>query len=270
MFRSCNFPKIDPVNTPHPLRHVLAAVLVLLALAVSTARLQAQGAPPMLTDDPDTPGNHHWEINIFGTFEHSPSSQTSEAPTFDFNYGLGDRLQLTYEISYLEKRDNGEPSQSGLSDSTVGVKYRFYDAGEDGTKISAYPQVNFENPGSSTVAKGLEDKGTSLILPMELETTLGPVILTTEAGHVVHTADKDSWFWGLNFGHEFTKKLNIGFEAYTIFNERFSRSELIGDVGGHYDIDEHNTFFILVGKDLHNQIDERVHFIGIVGWQFNL
>ena len=36
--------------------------LAILMVAVGAAR--AQGGPPLVTDDPDTPGDGHWEINL--------------------------------------------------------------------------------------------------------------------------------------------------------------------------------------------------------------
>jgi len=40
----------------------LSALLFLASLFVPVLCL-GQGGPPMITDDPDTPGNKHWEIN---------------------------------------------------------------------------------------------------------------------------------------------------------------------------------------------------------------
>jgi hypothetical protein len=48
-------------------RYLKAAAFILLpALAL------AQGGPPFLSDDPDTPGNKHWEINLGFLGERSP------------------------------------------------------------------------------------------------------------------------------------------------------------------------------------------------------
>ena len=49
----------------------------------------------MITDDPGTPGNGKWEINLPIAFEHRPEEWTMDAPGIDLNYGLGDHIQLT-------------------------------------------------------------------------------------------------------------------------------------------------------------------------------
>jgi hypothetical protein len=52
----------------------------------------------MRTDDPGTPGNRTWEINIACTQTFSPIEREIETPLLDINYGLGDRIQLKFEI----------------------------------------------------------------------------------------------------------------------------------------------------------------------------
>jgi hypothetical protein len=52
----------------------------------------AQGGPPLLTDDPGTPGNRKWEINIANTQFFSPGENEIETPLLDINYGLVSRV----------------------------------------------------------------------------------------------------------------------------------------------------------------------------------
>jgi len=40
-----------------------------------TAQVLAQGGPPLLTDDPGTPGHRNWEINIASTHFRSPGER---------------------------------------------------------------------------------------------------------------------------------------------------------------------------------------------------
>lgn len=76
----------------------LGGLLLLLGAAPS---LRAEGSPPLITDDPGTPGDGHWEINIGVSTEKRPGARASELPLLDLNYGVGDRLQLKYEVPYL-------------------------------------------------------------------------------------------------------------------------------------------------------------------------
>jgi hypothetical protein len=55
-----------------------------------------QGGPPFRTDDPETPGDHHWEIKFGSIGDRNPAAGAYQVPDFDINYGLGDRIQLKY------------------------------------------------------------------------------------------------------------------------------------------------------------------------------
>ena len=73
----------------------------------------AQAGPPFFTNDPGTPGNANWEINIASAQSIGRGSSAYQVPQIDLNYGLGDRVQLTYEIPYVVQTSSGEPRQSG-------------------------------------------------------------------------------------------------------------------------------------------------------------
>src|SRR5881296_2238700 len=66
-------------------------VVALLALGGRDAR--AQGGPPLITDDPDTPGPGYWEINLSAITEKSHRERRVEGPLADINYGVGHRIQ---------------------------------------------------------------------------------------------------------------------------------------------------------------------------------
>ena len=51
----------------------------------------------MLTDDPGTPGSAVWEINIAYLEQRTGTERVRSFPHADFNYGVGDRIQLKYE-----------------------------------------------------------------------------------------------------------------------------------------------------------------------------
>ncbi len=78
-----------------PMRRLLPALLLFAPFAFA-ALARAQGGPPFITDDPGTPGNHHWEINFGWIANHNPGQSYYEIPDVDLNYGWGDRIQLKY------------------------------------------------------------------------------------------------------------------------------------------------------------------------------
>jgi hypothetical protein len=52
----------------------------------------------MLTDDPDTPGDGHWENNLAIIATHTSGRWVLAAPDADLNYGWGER-DLKPEVS---------------------------------------------------------------------------------------------------------------------------------------------------------------------------
>ncbi|HUA00610.1 MAG TPA: hypothetical protein VMB02_09785, partial [Candidatus Aquilonibacter sp.] len=87
--------------------------LVWLLLAAGSAF--AQGGPPYYTNDPGTPGNLDWEINFgYMPFYYTDHS-LSHTPDVDINFGIGDRIQLTYETAWLRVQNPGSPVQFGLN-----------------------------------------------------------------------------------------------------------------------------------------------------------
>jgi hypothetical protein len=85
----------------------LIAVLVLFPAAAL-----AQGGPPLITDDPDTPGPGYWEINVVSILEKSRLERRLEGPLADINYGVGRRIQLKFEMPWLSVRETGMPGEA--------------------------------------------------------------------------------------------------------------------------------------------------------------
>jgi hypothetical protein len=120
----------------HRLRWAL--LLALVSPIVFAVAAHAQGGPPFRTDDPETPGNKHWEINFGWIGDRNPASGAYQIPDFDINYGLGDRIQLKYEIPIAieetrpQAATDSQPAQTGqviggLGESLLGIKWRFYE-----------------------------------------------------------------------------------------------------------------------------------------------
>src|SRR5580693_542485 len=109
-----------------PMRCFLRALILLLPIAAAAAA-QAQGGPPFITDDPGTPGNHHWEINFGWIANHNPGQSYYEIPDVDVNYGWGDRVQLKYELPLAAGTDARGGTGFGLGESLIGIKMRPYE-----------------------------------------------------------------------------------------------------------------------------------------------
>lgn len=112
----------------------------------------------MITDDPGTPGNRKWEINLAVALEHRPGETSLDLPAIDLNYGVGASVQLTLQTApVLLERDGHGPIYS-LGATETAVKWRFLDEETCGVDASMFPRLIF-NVVQSSIPRGLADDG---------------------------------------------------------------------------------------------------------------
>ena len=228
-----------------------AAMTVLMVLASPTAF--ASGGPPMITDDPGTPGDGHWEINVAELSSHAGGNSVYQLPLIDANYGVGDRLQLKLQMPWLVQ--TGDDPVTGSGNPLAGVKWRFYDAGDNGWQASTYPQVELAPPGSDAIHNGLADSGTSYLLPLEFVHGFAGYDINVDIGRWLrHNGEADSWIAGAVFTREISKGVEALAELHEESDVHSSRSELIANLGARYDFSERYTLLLSVGRDLHNTL----------------
>ncbi len=231
--------------------------------------LHAEGSPPLITDDPGTPGNHHWEINLGFSTAKREGARLSELPLIDLNYGLGDRWQLKFEVPYLQLKEDGAPTESAFGNSEIGVKYRFLDAGEKGPAMSVYPQLEFVTPGSPAEEHGLVESGTVFKLPFQYEQEFGPVDIVAQAGYEFRPHE-GTWQYGISAGHSFNERWEIAVELAGESDSRFGRSLLVTNLGVVINLSEKTSCMFSVGRELHNHEESKATFLGYIGMQWRL
>ena len=272
-----------------PIRLRLLLLLFGMLLSMACQAAHAQGGPPFRTDDPDTPGNRHWEINVGFIADHNPWNAYYQTPDFDFNYGLGDRIQLKYELPIASHTDEHNITDTGLGESLLGVKWRFYEHRQPGTEantddtvnfaIGTYPQLSLNNP-TSAVRRGVVPSGPQFLLPFEANGRWGPVRLDGEAGYWFsnHNAPS-SWILGLLASHDFTDKTELAVEIYDQQDANSvaglpKQRETTFDVGGRHAIDKSNSILLMFmgGRSLQSvtRLNGQPDWIAYVGIQLLL
>jgi hypothetical protein len=260
-------PSAIPAQVPISLlRFTILAAFVLLCACPA---IFAQGGPPYYTNDPGTPGNKQWEINL-GYMPFLFNSQSiTHVPDVDINFGLGDRIQLTFENAYL-RVDNplGHP-QYGIGQDQLGFKWRFYDNPNSGFAISIFPQLSLNNPDNS-VKRGITPRGASLILPIEFTKKLGPIDLNWEVGYNAVHLGSDGYLAGIVVGHEFTKNLEMDAEFYSVGQFRPAiNSDTLG-IGARYKIHPPFILLLMAGRSVEAARNGQPYFVGYFGMQFLL
>jgi hypothetical protein len=239
----------------------------MMVLVLVPAAAWAQGGPPMITDDPDTPGPGFWEINVVTILEKSRLERRLQGPLADINYGVGQRIQLKFEMPWLSVRETGMPLQAGPGNAIVGVKWRFL--GQEGDRIawSTYPQLEIIT-GRSLAHQGLLDEDPAFFLPTELTLQKGWFEINGEVGRTFAGKGEDGWSFGVSTEAELHRLELLG----ELHGDRIGTEpmELIVNAGGRQQITRQITLLVAVGMGVHGSRGERLRLRLDMGLQFNL
>jgi hypothetical protein len=235
---------------------------------LGAAPLFAQGGPPLITDDPDTPGPRHWEINLSMFRERMSHERRTEEPRLDLNYGVGRRIQLKLEAPWVARTSDESGHASGLGDATVGVKWRFVGQEHRLLAWSVYPQYEF-SPSSASVRKGVAEDGHQLLLPTELTVEVSGVELNVEVGRTFVSRGRSEWVYGVATEGHAGKRLELLGEVRGV-SPAGERTELIVNGGARRKITRQLTLMLALGRALHGSEEDRPRLLVYAGLQFNL
>ena len=210
----------------------------------------ALGGPPLLTDDPDTPGPNHWEINVAVTSENAAHQWEMGTPLLDINYGVGQHIQLKYQVqvTVLEPEHGG--ALAGMGNSLAGVKWRFIDqTNASWFEISTYPQLEFVYPASSA-SRGLTDRGINLLLPIEIEHKFEHLTVYAEGGYLQNEYPPVAALYGLAGEYEFSEHFSLMGEFYGGWDRDFQNHGLSFNLGFRRSLMEHVDLIGSAGRGI--------------------
>jgi len=245
-------------------RRLRSFALAIAACLLSTAAL-AQGGPPLLTDDPGTPGNQNWEINIGITDSGTHGRHTLETPILDLNYGAGDRVQLKFEVPWLVETGKG-PTYSEAGSSLTGVKYRFFDQEKMHLDVATYPQLRLSSPGPGRI----DEDNIEFLLPLEIVRTQGKVQLNWEAGYNFRQHGLDEWLFGFAVAYNGPGKWQWLAELHSVALRDFSDREFVFQAGFRRELSPHYSILFAAGRGLPASSDRQPDITGYVGLQLRL
>lgn len=260
----CDVEALAPRNAVT--RAIVGSLAILILLV--PAHAFGQGGPPLITDDPDTPGPGYWEINLAVIVEQSLSERRTQQPLADINYGVGRRIQLKFEIPWLHVRERGEPAGTGPGNANYGVKWRFL--GEEGKRVawSIYPQLEV-NSSTTMLNKRLVADGPRFLLPTEFTVEMGHIEVNGEVGRDVVRDGDDEWIYGVSTEIEARRGLELLGELH---GEQSSAvpAELIVEAGARQKMTRQIVLLAAAGTGVHGLHDDRLRVRLYAGLQFNL
>lgn len=220
----------------------------------------------MITDDPGTPGNGHFEINLAVAFEQRSKETSFDVPAIDLNYGLGERIQLTLQTApvILKRRDHGPIG--GLGSAEAAVKWRFFDEESKGLSVSMFPRIIF-NALQSSVRRGLANDGTRVQVPVQIAKNFGAIDLDFELGPIVSTVGRSEWLYGLVGGIDVTKTTAVMAELHGTSRTSFAHDVLTVNVGVRQKLSDACILIASFGHEVRSPDEEPLALIGYSGVQ---
>jgi hypothetical protein len=256
-------------NSAVPKHFGYACILAFVVFSLfSPSRGWAQGAPPFNTNDPGTPGAEQWEINIGILPVVREDEQNYQMPQIDFNYGVGSRVQLTFEVPYVLQTAPGHGLVEGWDNGFAAVKWRFID-NKHGWNISTFPQMEI-NGLSSSVRNGIANRGPRFLLPFEVQRNVGPMDLDFEAGYYFPIHGRPERIIGSTAGHDLNKKLEIGGEVYNDYAVGAQPGDTTWDLGFHYQFHKGLLLLFMAGRSFSRPASGQPNFLSYTGIQILL
>ena len=247
-------------------RSRLRDFLVTAGMLIATGAAMAQGGPPMVTDDPGTPGAGKWEINIGAISSRTRGHRELAAPDADINYGWGEHIQLKADVPWVTARDDGQHSKAGLGAGNFGVKWRFVDEEGAGYALSTYPQYTRSLLRSST-RRGLTSSGHEFFLPLELSMDVAGVGLAVEAGrNFVSGGGANQWVAGVVAAHACGEGVECLAEIHR--TQSSDEHQTLVNLGLRWKLQESVTLLAAAGREFGTSTEERLHSLVYLGLQF--
>jgi len=219
----------------------------------------------MITDDPGTPVNGHWENNIAVVFEHRPNETSWDLPAIDLNYGVGEHIQLTLQGGPVLLKRSGHGLIGGFGGTEAAVKWRFLDEEKSGFDVSMFPRVIF-NITQSSVRRGLAEDGTRFQIPFQVAKTFGRFRADAEFGPLASTVGRSEWIYGIVGGVELAKTTMLMAELHGTSRMNFTRDVLTVNFGLRHQLTHARILIASIGHELRDP-DQARSFIGYLGVQ---
>jgi hypothetical protein len=226
----------------------------------------AQGGPPVVTDDPGTPGDGKWEINLAATYAKTRGRSELAAPDVDVNYGIGEHLQLKLEIPWLFVNDTSVGGrQTGPGAGDVGIKWRFIDEDDAGFAMSTYPSyARYVTP--SSVRRGTAPEHSAFYLPLQATIQLGDFGFDGEVGRNFIAHESGTWAAGIVVAHACGTEIECLAEVRESFAPHDHQTLI--NFGVRARLTESLNFLGAAGRDVDGPRDDRRSALIYLGLQF--
>ncbi|MBC7661576.1 MAG: hypothetical protein H7249_17910 [Chitinophagaceae bacterium] len=225
-------------------------------------------SPPLIIDDPGTPGCNRFEINVTFDGDYTKGEKHFEAPLLDLNYGIGDNVQLKFEVPEL--LDKAETAHSLVGDPKLGIKYMFFQDESREMQAAFYPQIETRTVKS--------ERGSEITLPILFTEEIGkvergPVVFNINIGYKFgnHRVERDRVAFatavGVPLTHSIASMTEIVInDALNQFQDERREETIIVNTGLRLDLSSLFALYGSVGASLLTS-DKKQHQYALAGIQ---
>lgn len=227
-------------------RNIFPATLL---CAVSVA---AWAGPPFRTDDPEAVEHKHSEFYVFHQQTLTADGRSGVAPAFEFNHGIVENVQLHLVAPIAFNTPSGLRTNRGYGDTELGVKWQLNEETDAMPMVGVFPIVELQ---SGNADKGLGNGKSQFFLPVWLQKKWGNFQTYGGGGRWFNSRkdSRDYWFFGWQAQYQFSEHVTLGGEVFHATEQAAGQGTSTGfNVGGFYNIDEHNHLLLTVGKGVRN------------------
>lgn len=227
----------------------------------------AFAGPPFQTDDPDPVPYGHYEFYTFGLSDGTTAGGTDLfIPALEFNWGAVPNVQIHFVLPVDANFAPAHgPVNYGISDTEVGVKYRFIKEGRRIPEVGTFPFVELPT-GNAT--RGLGVGSTWYRVPFWIQKSWGDWTSYGGAGRVLTNATgyKNYTFAGWLAQRKINKSWTLGAEVFGHGAEGIAstvpRSATMIDVGGYYYISANFELLFCAGRSIAGEA-ETYSYLGL-------
>lgn len=207
--------------------------------------------PPFLTDDPEPVDYQHWEFYVFGNGDHTSLDNFAiNGPAVELNYGVLPDTQLHLVLPMTTVGANGAPTEVGLGDMELGVKYRFVHETDRWPQIGIFPMAELP---TGEARRGLGNGRTWFRLPLWLQKSWGPWTTYGGGGATLNSApgQRDYPFGGWLVQRDFGPHLTLGGEIFGQGQDTDADHGFAAlNFGGSYNFSEHFSLLFSAGHSV--------------------
>lgn len=186
-------------------------VAVACVLALSWSR--AFAGAPFLNEDPVPVDYSHSEFYVFSTYDGTTDGSDANFPAFEYSYGVLPDIQLTIGVLVARTASDDGPTEWGLGDTVIGLKYRFLEDTDTSLQIAVSPMVVLPTGDSND---GLGNGTAWWRLPISLQKSWGEWTTYGGGGYVINPADgeKSHAFGGWALQKDLGENWMLGGEVF--------------------------------------------------------